>query len=491
MSARIGGVLRGRRLAALCLALGGALATACGGSQSSAGADPANLSIAPSAGFAGAAVPVSISGANFLIKVTQPSGGGTPTVDTQHRAWLGSVELADVTWVNANSLQATVPAGLAAGTYDLTVENALGGRGTASSAYVVEPAPSFSATATLDHPAVSVGQDLTLTLSVVNGGAAIDALAIGLPTVSSSDGGSARPGSASWQPTPPPSMAAGETLTFTYAYEASTAGHVSVTVAVTGTDRATGSPLTASLAAPAQALIVNPLTVVASPAGSGSFTCSGTDVAPDCTGAPTGAQVTVQETPSASYAFSGWSGVTCTGGQAGSSCTFTMPDAPTTVTGTFAPAGEPLAITPPSHGTISCNSGSGSGACQATYVHGTTVTLTATPGTGYSFTAWTGDCSTSTTATCRLAMTAPRSVGATFSLRTFLVTPHAGAHGTISPSTPQTVGYGLTTSFTVTPAAGHKIGSVTGCGGSLSGSTYTTGPITSSCTVSATFPTSP
>ena len=43
-----------------------------------------------------------------------------------------------------------------------------------------------------------------------------------------------------------------------------------------------------------------------------------------------------------------------------------------------------------------------------------------------------------------------------------------------------------TTSFTVTPNYGYSA-SVTGCGGTLSGNTYTTGPITSDCAVSATF----
>jgi len=67
------------------------------------------------------------------------------------------------------------------------------------------------------------------------------------------------------------------------------------------------------------------------------------------------------------------------------------------------------------------------------------------------------------------------------------VTPAAGANGSISPSTPRTVYYNQTTSFTVAPNGGYRIGSVTGCGGSLDGSLYTTGPITASCTVAATF----
>ncbi|MBL4585187.1 MAG: Ig-like domain-containing protein, partial [Pseudomonadales bacterium] len=44
-----------------------------------------------------------------------------------------------------------------------------------------------------------------------------------------------------------------------------------------------------------------------------------------------------------------------------------------------------------------------------------------------------------------------------------------------------------TTSFTVTPNGGYNIANVTGCAGSLSGNTYTTGAINAACTVSATF----
>ena len=57
----------------------------------------------------------------------------------------------------------------------------------------------------------------------------------------------------------------------------------------------------------------------------------------------------------------------------------------------------------------------------------------------------------------------------------------------MSPNTAQLVALNGTTSFTVTPNSGYYTASVTGCGGSLSGNTYTTGPITSNCTVSATF----
>lgn len=52
----------------------------------------------------------------------------------------------------------------------------------------------------------------------------------------------------------------------------------------------------------------------------------------------------------------------------------------------------------------------------------------------------------------------------------------------------QGAGWGRgTTTLTVTANTGHAITSVTGCGGTLSGSTYTTGAINAGCTVTASF----
>jgi hypothetical protein len=67
------------------------------------------------------------------------------------------------------------------------------------------------------------------------------------------------------------------------------------------------------------------------------------------------------------------------------------------------------------------------------------------------------------------------------------VSPDAGDHGTITPSNPQTIPCLASVSLTVVPETGYHILSVTGCGGTLTGGTYTTGPVTEDCTVSATF----
>lgn len=69
----------------------------------------------------------------------------------------------------------------------------------------------------------------------------------------------------------------------------------------------------------------------------------------------------------------------------------------------------------------------------------------------------------------------------------YLVTPSVVGSGTISPQGVQTVNSNSNTSFTVTPNSGFNIASVTGCSGSLAGSTYTTGAIAGNCSVVATF----
>lgn len=69
---------------------------------------------------------------------------------------------------------------------------------------------------------------------------------------------------------------------------------------------------------------------------------------------------------------------------------------------------------------------------------------------------------------------------------TYAASATAGTGGSISPSS-ATVNSGSTATFTVTASSGHIISSVTGCGGTLSGNTYTTGAITAGCTVTASF----
>lgn len=68
----------------------------------------------------------------------------------------------------------------------------------------------------------------------------------------------------------------------------------------------------------------------------------------------------------------------------------------------------------------------------------------------------------------------------------FNVSATATAGGSITPPS-RSVESGQTTTFTVTPDTGYSIASVSGCNGSLTGNTYTTGAITSACAVTASF----
>lgn len=85
-------------------------------------------------------------------------------------------------------------------------------------------------------------------------------------------------------------------------------------------------------------------------------------------------------------------------------------------------------------------------------------------------------------------ITADCTVTASFTAITHVVTPAAGPHGTMTPSTPQTVPEGSTVVFTLTPDANYGIDVVSGCGGSMTAPTqFETAPVTADCTVSASF----
>jgi hypothetical protein len=117
--------------------------------------------------------------------------------------------------------------------------------------------------------------------------------------------------------------------------------------------------------------------------------------------------------------------------------------------------------------------------------------FTVTPNSGYSASVG-GTCGGTLTGTNYVtnAITADCTVEASFSpLPTYTVTPSAGAHGSISPDTPQFLTQGQTTTFTVIADAGYTAVVRGTCGGTLSGTTFTTNAVTANCTVAATFTT--
>jgi uncharacterized repeat protein (TIGR02543 family) len=119
--------------------------------------------------------------------------------------------------------------------------------------------------------------------------------------------------------------------------------------------------------------------------------------------------------------------------------------------------------------------------------HGNTVSFTITPNIGYTGSVG-GTCPGSLNDNTYITdpIISNCTVEASFTLNTYTVSGVSGTGGSITPGSKE-VYHGDTSVFTVDANIGYKISEVTGCGGSLSGSTYTTGPITSACTVISSF----
>jgi len=185
--------------------------------------------------------------------------------------------------------------------------------------------------------------------------------------------------------------------------------------------------------------------------------------------------VTLTATPQAGWSFSGWSGdLTGTTNPA----TITM-SANRTVTATFIQNAYALTVNVTGSGSV------GKSPDQASYAHGTVVTLTATPATGWSFSGWSGDL-TGTTNPATITMSANRTVTATFTQNTYTLTANVVGSGSVGKNPDQTTyTYGQAVTLTATPQAGW---SFTGWSGDLTG---TTNPATitmdAAKTVTATF----
>src|SRR5207245_884427 len=128
-----------------------------------------------------------------------------------------------------------------------------------------------------------------------------------------------------------------------------------------------------------------------------------------------GISVTLNARPACGSTVGSWSGCSTV---SGTTCTVTM-TAAKSVTATFTAQRFTLTVTragtgsgtaTSSDGLISCPS-----TCTATYDGGISVTLTASPASGSTFTAWSG-CDTVSGATCTVTMTAAKSVTATFNV---------------------------------------------------------------------------
>jgi hypothetical protein len=168
-----------------------------------------------------------------------------------------------------------------------------------------------------------------------------------------------------------------------------------------------------------------------------------------------------------------WSGSTYTTGAITSNCTVSFS---ATIAHTVSPSGD-------GHETISPDT-------TQTVSEGSTQQFTVTANAGYTLSptvggtcpagSWSGSIYTTgaITSNCTVSFSA---------IITHTVTPSGDGNETISPNTTQVVSEGATQQFTVTANTGYTLLSMVGgtCpAGSWSGSIYTTGTITSNCTVS-------
>ena len=121
------------------------------------------------------------------------------------------------------------------------------------------------------------------------------------------------------------------------------------------------------------------------------------------------------------------------------------------------------------------------------FVSGTSVTLTATPSAGSTFTGWSGACS-GTSTTCALTLNANKSVTATFGATGYTISASAGSGGLISPSGSVTVGYGSSRTFTIAASSGYRIADVKVDGVSVGAvASYTFNQVTAAHTILASF----
>jgi hypothetical protein len=174
-----------------------------------------------------------------------------------------------------------------------------------------------------------------------------------------------------------------------------------------------------------------PLTITTS--GSGTVMAGGVACGTGCTQTyPSGAAVTLTPTAGTGHTFVGWTGdADCADGavtmSAARGCTAVFEvAAPTTYTLTVTSTGTGTVTV----GGVACGTG-----CAPTFSPGAQVTLTATPGAGYTFVGWTGDpdCVDGV-----MTMNASKACSATYLLTSGLLQAHVG---TVGGPTDVTSGY--------------------------------------------------
>ena len=239
------------------------------------------------------------------------------------------------------------------------------------------------------------------------------------------------------------------------------------------------------------------MTVTKSGNGSGTVTSApaGINCGVDCDQIyVANTMVTLTAAPATGSTFTGWSGAGCSGT---GTCSVTM-TAAVLVTATFTLDRFQLDVTKAGNGTGTVTSAPAGNACggdcDEIYDHGTMVTLTAAPGTGSTFTGWSGGGCTGT-GTCVVTVTAATTVTATFTLNMHLLTVAlAGTGSGAVTSTPagitcgadcnQLYNHGTMVSLAAAPATGSTFA---GWSGACTGTGACMVTMTAAASVTATF----
>jgi len=220
------------------------------------------------------------------------------------------------------------------------------------------------------------------------------------------------------------------------------------------------------------------LTVAKSGNGAVTSTPAGINCGTDCSEPyASGASVSLKATPASGSVFSGWSGA-CTG--TATTCTVAM-SAAKSVTATFkaqTASTYTLTVVKSGNGAVtSTPAGINCGTdCSEPYASGASVSLKATPASGSVFSGWSGAC-TGTATTCTVAMSAAKSVTATFKAQTastYTLTVVKSGNGTVT-STPAGINCGTVCSYNFASGTSVTLRAVPAAG-------YTFGGSSSSCT---------
>ncbi len=173
----------------------------------------------------------------------------------------------------------------------------------------------------------------------------------------------------------------------------------------------------------------------------------------------------------------------------GNSYTFPPVTADHNIFGTFAINQNQYTITP----SISGGHGTVDPSTAQTVNYGATPTFTFNPDAGYHLDTVTVDGNPVTPSGNSYTfppVTANHNIVGTFAINQYTITPSiSGGHGTVDPSTAQTVNYGATPTFTFNPDAGYHLDTVTVDGNPVtpSGNSYTFPPVTANHNIVGTF----